>query len=159
MYPPGTKPTEMRPESVRVLGLLRTVVHEGGTLGERKPKREALRVALSRAITSAGATARASFTLSVLMTVRSDLVFCYLWASLVWTCLGIRALGPTVSKAVFAAIRHSEHVITAGPKAERATHGGNAGHNQAQGWPLDGRPHIAHVRQSGLVRAQHVAVS
>ena len=74
-YPPGTKPTEMRPESVRVLGLLRTAVHEGGTLGERKPKREALRVALSRAITSAGATARASFTLSVLMTVRSDLLF------------------------------------------------------------------------------------
>ena len=71
--------------------------------------------------------------------------FCYLWASLVWTCLGIRALGPTVSKAVFAAIRHSEHVITAGPKAERATHGGNAGHSQAQGWPLDGRPHMAHV--------------
>ena len=155
----------MRPESVRVLGLLRTAVHEGGTLGERKPKREALRViALSRAITSAGATARASFTLSVLMTVRSDLVFATFGPA--FCNMVMYRHGPasafvhsTVSKAVFAAIRHSEHVITAGPKAKRATYGGNAGHSRAQGWPLDGRPHIAHVRQSGLVRAQHVAVS
>ena len=46
-------------------------------------------------------------------------------------------------------------------RPKRATYGGNAGHSQAQGWPLhsraqgwplDGRPNIVHVRQSGLVR-------
>ena len=37
-------------------------------------------------------------------------------------------------------------------RPKRATYGGNAGHSRAQGWPLDGRPNIVHVRQSGLVR-------
>jgi hypothetical protein len=67
-----------RDHGASVLGLLGAGLHEGGTFGECKPKREALSdISALESNHFAGSTARARFTLSVL--VRWDLVFATAW--------------------------------------------------------------------------------